>query len=95
MARTKRVPQEFVRLCELEPRLLELYNEAKSYKPVPGFCANHIWYRYGGLKSQLCHIVGWDAIDPRLQTSEAYDVAYETIYGALPDCQHDEIICGG
>ena len=31
--------------------------------------------------------------DPRLKTARAYDVAYQTIYAALPDCKHDDRLC--
>jgi hypothetical protein len=55
------------------------------------FCANANWYGYSGpgLKEKLCQLVGWEAKtdDPRLKTNEAYDVAYEAIYEALPDCR--------
>jgi hypothetical protein len=40
--------------------------------------------------------VGWHAAqvaDARLRTPEAYDVAYETIYDALPNGRHKGLIC--
>lgn len=81
-------------LVKLEPGLNELYKEAKSIKPEPGkvFCANVVWYAEspGGrdMKQRLCRLVGWDRRgDGILGTSEAYDVAYDKIYSALPDCQ--------
>lgn len=87
--------QELVRR---EPRLLDLLREAQAYRPRPGFCANAIWYGYGrrvGLRERLTRLVGWGRPDrdPVLSTSAAYDVAYETVYQALPDCQHADILC--
>lgn len=32
-------------------------------------------------------------IDRRLETPEAYDLVYETIYNALPDCNHKGSMC--
>jgi len=72
----------------IEPRLLELYKIAKSYKPTKNFCANQIWYRRGGLKSKMMKLAGYGA-PGILGTPEAYDIAYQKIYNALPDCRHD------
>ncbi len=52
------------------------------------FCANEVWYAWGGLKDRLCRLVGWDASRPELQNSEAYDVAYEHLYDLLPNCRN-------
>ena len=79
----------FEELADLEPRLLELLHEARSMIDMGGlsFCANRIWY--DGFKPRLVALVGWerDAGPKLLRTSAAYDVAYQTIYGALPDCR--------
>lgn len=94
---------KFRELCKLEPKLEKLYNKAKAVnrqKPMP--CANEVWYGYGamprdgGLRRQVYKLVGWSReddpkCDSRLKTREAYDVAYETIYKVLPDC--DERCC--
>lgn len=83
-------------LCELEPRLLNLYSEVSSIKDEGGefFCANAVWYGRGdvdGFKHRLVELVGFrrrhDGSDPRLGTSLAYDIAYHKIYDALPDCR--------
>ena len=40
----------------------------------------------GGVKQQMCKLVGWGApedADPTLKTSEAYDVAYAILYNQL------------
>lgn len=87
----KKVPLEFLKLCAVEPRLWSLYRKAKREKPGPGFCANRVWYVT--LKPQLVQLVGWHAERPELRTSHAYDLAYDTIYEALPDCQHEDILC--
>jgi hypothetical protein len=89
-------------LAKLEPLLIDLLKLAESYpKRSPGFCANAAWYGYGahGLKDALCKLVGWIR-KPKpnpgdlLGGKEAYEVAYDTLYAALPDCQHPEGFLG-
>jgi hypothetical protein len=87
-------PLTFKRLAQLEPRLLDLVTEARSYHsdPNPNFCANAVWYGHGdpknGLKYRLSCLVGRGSEIGGLQaTSRAYDLAYDTIYRALPDCR--------
>jgi hypothetical protein len=82
-------------LIALEPRLLELYREAKATRDDKGkssFCANHAWYgRRGheGFKHRMCELIGYSRKDdPVLGSKFAYDVAYHTIYNALPDCRN-------
>jgi hypothetical protein len=84
----------FRTLARLEPRLRELLAEARSHhnNRGPVFCANAVWYGYPGhrpgLKYHLSRLVGWTAERAGdVRTSEAYDVAYHTIYQALPDCR--------
>src|SRR5215467_6291400 len=83
------------RLCELEPRLLALHRRAKAIKDderKPWFCANDVWYGRGsneGLKEELRNLVGWRRKGhPILGSSEAYDVAYDTVYDVLPPCRN-------
>jgi hypothetical protein len=79
----------FKELAELEPGLKELLNEAHQVKSdgIPHFCANAVWD--GRFKPRLVLLVGWDARQrtTTLQSERAYDVAYKTIYNALPDCR--------
>jgi hypothetical protein len=93
-------------LVALEPRLAHLLTEARSHKPSRKFCANEAWYGYfgfSGLKGKLLRLVGWGRETPpdgatdaakeeTLKSSQAYDVAYETVYRALPDCG-PECVC--
>jgi len=82
-------------LCELEPRLLVLLAEVKSIKDdksKPYFCANSVWYGHGNnvsIKNKMCELVGFNARggDQRLHTCEAYDIALQKLYYALPDCR--------
>ena len=84
-------------LTALEPRLLALLQEAEAIKDdkrKPSFCANAHWYGYGGhpgIKPRLLELVGWARPygSAELRGTRAYDVAYETIYDALPDCRGD------
>ena len=83
-------------LCDLEPRLIHLLakvREIEDDKRKPSFCANSIWYgEYGqeGIKPRLVQLVGWQAMgsDPRLKTTQAYDLAYEKLYNLLPPCRN-------
>jgi hypothetical protein len=88
-------PPSWTELTQLEPRLLDLAREALEASPSKGkYCANAEWYGYGGqqgIKPRLCLLVGHEAAHfapELLRTSAAYDVAYQTIYYALPDCDH-------
>jgi hypothetical protein len=83
----------FLELAELQPKLMALYEEAKKHREMKGgvFCANAVWYGYPGhrgIKPRLIELVGWNQRwHERLGTCEAYDIAYKTIYEALPDCR--------
>ena len=79
------------KMVEIEPRLLDLYTEAKSKRRVKGFCANRAWYL--GIKGRLCQLVGITARNPRLAGCESYDLAYRKIYDALPNCRHRGGVC--
>ena len=84
----------------LEPRLQALFDEAKAMGAVgESFCANSAWYGYdapcNGIKHRMSKLVGYGRpagsvreVDKLLQSHEAYDIAYETIYEQLPDCRN-------
>ncbi len=82
-------------LVAREPRLEQLLHEARAVRDPgepDGFCANAVWYGWGGnrgLKPRLRELVGWErpSYDPVLSEGVAYDVAYQTIYDALPPCR--------
>lgn len=79
----------FRELAEIEPELQDLLEQALSVSDRnPKYCADTVWYHE--LKPQLVRLVGFAAKNPnkRLHTSYAYDLAYETIYDALPSCRH-------
>lgn len=78
-------------LVRLEPKLAELLKRIRKVKPDPAknyFCANLVWYGVGGFKCEMLHLVGDFRPDehPILSTRDAYDIAYDTLYAALPDC---------
>lgn len=80
----------FEELAQLEPRLQELLTEAQATRRKRGYLAGKVWYGYGGypgLKPRLLELVGWEREEEHtlLSTRTAYDVAYDTIYEALPD----------
>ena len=85
---------EWEDLATREPRLSELLSEARGERAHPGvrYCANETWFGWRGrrgIKPRLVGLVGWHAgsRDPVLTTATAYDLAYRTVYGALPDCR--------
>jgi hypothetical protein len=80
------VATKFEQLAALEPRLNELLAKAQAHH---GTCANAAWYGQGGLRKAMQRVVGHlrNTEGPEeLKTSAAYDVAYRTLYSALPDC---------
>jgi hypothetical protein len=86
----------FAQLVSLEPGLADLLAEAKAHRRKAGrkFCANAVWYGYPGhqpgLRQELTQLVGWNSgRKDLLGSSAAYDVAYQTVYRALPDCGAD------
>lgn len=65
-------------LIAVEPRLLDLYQEAKVVDDsAEDFCANRVWY--DRFKPRLLRLVGWECDNPQISTERAWDVAYETI----------------
>lgn len=82
----------FDEICRLEPRVLDLYEEAVNADPNElDYSELSRWFGYGvyrgnGIKPRLVKLVGWQRCQKdRLATSEAYDIAYKTILDALPD----------
>jgi len=80
--------KRFKEICEIEPLICAMYLEAKAYQKTAeeNFCANNIWY--GKMKMRFVELVGWSARRKELRNCIDYDVAYDTIYEALPDCKH-------
>lgn len=77
----------FHELCAMEPRLVGLYDEAKSCRFRVDRCTNDVWY--GEFKPRVVDMIG------RYRTKEgpealfsslAYEVVTDTLYSALPDC---------
>jgi len=82
---------ETQKLFTSEPRLASLLAEAKGIRDcgtTRSFCANFMFYKLRGLKDRLQSLVGYDAANPRLRTSRAYDLAYTAIYEVLPPCRN-------
>lgn len=87
-------PLTWAKVINLEPalkRLLEEIRRVKDDKRRRSFCANNVWYGYGGyrgFKEPMHSLVGWEARNAELRTMEAYDLVYEKLYSALPDCRN-------
>jgi len=83
---------EWDSLVLLEPQLEALAKEVQAIKvdPAKAFCANRAWRPF---RAEVIRLVGWSArtpnaaANPTLKTSDAYDVAYQTLYNLLPDCR--------
>lgn len=86
--------KEFHRISTIEPKLMEMYQFVTSIDPSMdgSFCANEIWYR--DLKPLLLTLVGHYSEVDAISDARSYDVAYQTIYRALPNCRHEGAICG-
>jgi hypothetical protein len=78
-------------LVKREPRLRSLCCFARDLVKPEGkpFCANAVWDAV--FEPQFEQLVGWFAQvqDGVVNTQEAYDLAFERIYEALPDCDHE------
>lgn len=96
-AECKQLPANFTfnDLCFHSPVLASLHKLAKEFQrltsPEP-FCANAVWY--SAMKPVMEREVGFIAHSPKLRSREAYDLAYNTLYNALPNCSHREGGCG-
>ncbi len=74
----------FNQICRVEPKLWDLFNLAVEIRCNRGkrFYPDTIWY--DRLKPKLVDLVGFMAEGEGLiKSCEAYEVAYDTIYGAL------------
>jgi hypothetical protein len=89
----------FLALARIDSTLLGLMRQVASVRVdalADGhFCANALWYGYrdhnAAIKGRVLRLAGWQRWDrhPDLSTTEAYDVVYDTIYRALPDCRSE------
>lgn len=81
----------FEMIARAEPEIARLYRIAGTIKDDGAskfFCANEVWYHM--LKPRLIRVVGWERESqehPFLMTSQAYSIAYGTIYEKLPSCR--------
>lgn len=77
-------------LAGLEPKLANLLHDARNAESYASncFCRETVWY--AELKPMLVEIVGHGRSDyhPILGTCAAYELAYDTILKALPDCRN-------
>lgn len=77
-------------ICRLEPGIRDLYDEARLVDTSGDYNDMEKFYGYGayrgrGIKARLVRLVGWARCRKDvLATVEAYDIAYRTIFDALP-----------
>jgi hypothetical protein len=75
----------FEKLCELEPRLVDLAELVKTLAPTHATIFR-CWYgdaTTDGIKDVLVALVGYGAANPQLRNSESYDAAYDYLLGRL------------
>lgn len=77
----------FDQILVLDPSLICLLRRAQSCNQ--GNCANAAWYGPDGIRAEMTRVIGHRRTHgpSELKTSAAYDVAYKTLYAALPDCK--------
>jgi len=85
---TKEDKAKWDALIKVEPRLEDLFYDARAVKDLgkKQFCANIAWYRK--LKPRLVRLVGFEADNKELRTVEAYMDAYRLVYKELPSCRN-------
>ena len=86
--------RHFEELCRLEPRLLELEQEARAVRDDPAksfFCSNYVWLPLNGELRQLigvARIPGDEERErPELYDSRAYELAFAHLSRLLPPCR--------
>jgi hypothetical protein len=83
--------QKWEQIIAIEPQIKFILEEAQNIKDDPdeeSFCANDHFHGQGGLKEQLSGYVGYWAKNPRLKSSDYYDVVYRKVHQALPNCRN-------
>ncbi len=83
-------------LLALHRPLADLLSEARSIRDNGGsyFCKHecyaHGWDDHPSFKQRMYRLVGWGCRhpDPRLHTSQAWEVVMDAILQALPPCRH-------
>lgn len=75
-------------IIAIDPYFDDLLREIEGIEQGENFCANNVWYkRY---KPIVLRRVGWYAPNyaPEiLKTERAYEIVYEKLYDALPNCK--------
>ena len=62
------IPPTWATMCRVEPRLVRLAHEAQRARPAD-------WQRWEAIRRQLSALVGWNAAQPALRGSEAFEIA--------------------
>jgi hypothetical protein len=73
----------FENLCEEEPRLKALYEQVKVIRIDRGKSVEQIWF--GKIKPSMKTLVGFLAENPKMRSSESYDLCYQILYDLLLD----------
>jgi hypothetical protein len=78
---------KFMQICEIEPRVSDLYQDLITKKRRIKSKPWHLWEM---IKDQLGLLVGWEAIstDPRITTPQAYDAVYQAFYSEWTASDH-------
>lgn len=71
----------FDEMVEIEPMLGNLKVEAEMFSHISVKDKERLWYR--DLKKRMSKMVGFSAGNPKLSSTECYEVAYRTLIEAL------------
>jgi hypothetical protein len=79
-------------MVKIEPALARLLKdvEAADRHGIRAFCGVTAWHGSGGrlgLKMRMYQLAGFGSSNAGLRTREAYEVALEKLYNALPPCR--------
>lgn len=75
-------------IIAIDPFFDDLLHEIEGTEPGERFCANDIWYKK--YKPIILRRVGYcspNYAPEILKTERAYEIVYEKLYGALPNCK--------
>lgn len=67
-------PRTITEIAAIEPRIVGILNDAKRLRK-----GRRTWRAYEALKGRASHLVGWFARNPRLRTSDVYDLVIGAI----------------
>jgi hypothetical protein len=68
-------------MCEIEPGLIGLVAQAEKFKNLSYSDKENLWYR--NLKKQMMRMVGFEAKNKLLCSTDCYEIAYHKLIDIL------------